>query len=61
MEARDTLEGTLEKRQRTLGTDHEKTKRTAQKLKTVLQRLAEKPDFEKEEDVQSEDFIGSSS
>ena len=48
IEARDTLEAALEKRQKTLGSDHEKTKRTAQKLKTVLQRLAEKPDLEKE-------------
>ena len=48
IEARDALESALEKRQRTLGTELEKTKRTAQKLKTGLQRLAEKPDFEKE-------------
>ena len=48
IEARETLEGALEKRQKSLGKDHEKTKRAAQKLETVLQRLAEKPGFENE-------------
>ena len=48
IEARDALMDALEKRQKSLGTDHERTKRTAQKLETVLQRLAEKPGFEKE-------------
>lgn len=58
IDARDALEGAFEKRQNALGTDHEKTKQTAQKLKTVLQRLAEEPILK---DTQSEEFVGSSS
>ena len=40
------LEAGLENRQRTVGTDHEKTRQTAQKLETALQRLSSRLNFE---------------